>query len=169
METQKKYYGQVRSQYFLIEKEYALAHASTRDSMLYDRQAMIITEFEQSGSRYLQSLQSRESARMQLTQVDMQIEQSEETLLDLEKQAFEEKQTQAVNLRNATDQLQSQLTAWEQRYLLRSPVGERLLSPECMECESVRGIGGYSVCGCSRRRIFDSWGRRCCLCRGRVK
>lgn len=129
LETQKKYYGQVRSQYFLIEKEYALAHASyTRDSILYHRQAMIITEFEQSGSRYLQSLQSRESARMQLTQVDMQIEQSEETLLDLEKQAFEEKQTQAVNLRNATDQLQSQLTAWEQRYLLRSPVGERLLS-----------------------------------------
>lgn len=83
LETQKKYYGQVRSQYFLIEKEYALAHASyTRDSILYHRQAMIITEFEQSGSRYLQSLQSRESARMQLTQVDMQIEQSEETLLD---------------------------------------------------------------------------------------
>ena len=92
-------------------------------------QRMIITEFEQSGSRYLQSLQSRESARMQLTQVDMQIEQSEETLLDLEKQAFEEKQTQAVNLRNATDQLQSQLTAWEQRYLaFGSPdLGERLL------------------------------------------
>ena len=63
---------------------------------------------------------------MQLTQVDMQIEQSEETLLDLEKQAFEEKQTQAVNLRNATDQLQSQLTAWEQRYLLRSPVGGKV-------------------------------------------
>lgn len=34
LETQKKYYGQVRSQYFLIEKEYALAHASyTRDSI----------------------------------------------------------------------------------------------------------------------------------------
>lgn len=83
--TQKKYYDQVRRQYFLIEKEYALAHASyARDSILYHRKAMIITEFEQSGSRYLQSLQSKESARMQLTQVDMQIEQSEEALLDLE-------------------------------------------------------------------------------------
>lgn len=39
LETQKKYYGQVRSQYFLIEKEYALAHASyTRDSILYHKQ-----------------------------------------------------------------------------------------------------------------------------------
>ncbi|MCE8685258.1 HlyD family efflux transporter periplasmic adaptor subunit [Bacteroides fragilis] len=125
--TQKKYYDQVRRQYFLIEKEYALAHASyARDSILYHRKAMIITEFEQSGSRYLQSLQSKESARMQLTQVDMQIEQSEETLLDLEKQAFEEQQTQEVNLRNATDQLLGQLAAWEQHYLLRSPVGGKV-------------------------------------------
>ena len=125
--TQKKYYDQVRRQYFLIEKEYALAHASyARDSILYHRKAMIITEFEQSGSRYLQSLQSKESARMQLTQVDMQIEQSEEALLDLEKQAFEEQQTQEVNLRNATDQLLGQLAAWEQHYLLRSPVGGKV-------------------------------------------
>ena len=63
---------------------------------------------------------------MQLTQVDMQIEQSEETLLDLEKQAFEEQQTQEVNLRNATDQLLGQLAAWEQHYLLRSPVGGKV-------------------------------------------
>lgn len=31
LETQKKYYGQVRSQYFLIEKEYALAHLRIRE------------------------------------------------------------------------------------------------------------------------------------------
>ena len=84
---------------------------------------MIVTEFEQTGSLYVQSRQSKESARMQLTQVDMQIEQSEEALLDLEKQAFEEQQTQEVNLRNATDQLLGQLAAGEQHYLLRSPVG----------------------------------------------
>lgn len=125
--SQKKYYEQVQKQYLLAEQEYSLARSAyLRDSTLYHRQAMIITEFEQSGSKYLQSLQAKESARMAMTQVAMQIEQSNEALLDLRKQAFEEEQSQAVNLKNAVEQLMAQLYSWEQRYVLKSPVGGKI-------------------------------------------
>lgn len=125
--SQKKYYEQVRKQYLLAEREHSLARSAyLRDSTLYHRQAMIITEFEQSGSKYLQSLQAKESAHMAMTQVAMQIEQSNEVLLDLRKQALEEEQSQTVNLKNAVEQLVAQLHSWEQRYVLKSPVGGKV-------------------------------------------
>lgn len=125
--SQKKYYEQVRKQYLLAEREHSLARSAyVRDSTLYHRQAMIITEFEQSGSKYLQSLQAKESAHMAMTQVAMQIEQSNEVLLDLRKQALEEEQSQTVNLKNAVEQLVAQLHSWEQRYMLKSPVGGKV-------------------------------------------
>lgn len=124
---QTGYYRQVQQQNSLAEKELALAHSSyARDSTLHHRNAMILAEFEQSGSRYIQSLQAKENAKMALTQTAIQLAQSKEMLLDLKKQAMEEEQTQAVNLKNATEQLMVQITSWEQRYLLKSPIGGRV-------------------------------------------
>ena len=80
---QTNYYHQVRQQNYLVEKDLVLAHSSyARDSILYNRNAMIITEYEQSSSRYLQSLQAKENARMALTQTAIQLAQSKEVLLD---------------------------------------------------------------------------------------
>lgn len=124
---QEKYYSQIQNQNRLVEKEYGLAQSAyKRDSTLYHRNAMIISEFEESGSRYLQSLQARESSRMALTQTSLQIEQAKEILLDIRKQALEEEQTQAVNLKNATEELSAQLSSWEQDYVLKAPVAGRV-------------------------------------------
>ena len=124
---QTNYYHQVRQQNYLVEKDLVLAHSSyARDSILYNRNAMIITEYEQSSSRYLQSLQAKENARMALTQTAIQLAQSKEVLLDLDKQVMEELQTQTVNLKNATEQLMAQLMSREQRYLLKSPINGKV-------------------------------------------
>lgn len=124
---QTNYYRQVQQQNRLVEKGLALAYSSyMRDSILYNRNAMIITEFEQSGSRYIQSLQAKENARMTLTQTAIQLAQSREVLLDLDRQAMEELQAQTVNLKNATEQLIAQLTSWEQRYVLKSPISGKV-------------------------------------------
>lgn len=53
---------------------------------------MIVTEFEESGSKYLQSLRLEESARMNLLQAEMQLVQHEENLIDIRKQAYDEEQ-----------------------------------------------------------------------------
>lgn len=125
--SQRQYYNQVSRQHRLSEEEHVLARSAyLRDSTLYRGQAMIAAEFEQSGSKYLQSLQTKEASRMAITQAVMQIEQSEGVLLDLRRQALEEEQTQVVNLKNATEQLLTQLHSWEQRYALKSPVSGKV-------------------------------------------
>lgn len=121
--SQSKYHDQVKSQYDLAIQQQKLAHSTySRDSILHSRNAMIEAEFEQSGTQYLQSLQSKESARMSLTQTSIQIEQSKAALLDLKKQALEEEQRYMLALKHSTEQLIAQLTSWEQKYLLKSPV-----------------------------------------------
>ena len=97
-----------------------------RDSILYVRNAMIASEYEESGSKYLQSLRSRESARMSLLQAEMQLVQHEENLLDIRKQAYDEEQNHRTDLKNAVEQLSAQLSAWEHSYLLKSPVSGRV-------------------------------------------
>ncbi len=93
-----------------------------RDSILYVRKAMIAAEFEESGSRYLQSLRSKEEVRMSLLQAEMQLVQHEENMLDIRKQAYDEEQSRRTDLKNAIGQLAAQLSAWEHSYLLKSPV-----------------------------------------------
>lgn len=123
LKSQMEYARLARSQYELVEKEHVLAHRMyERDSILYQGNAMIAAEFEESGSRYLQKLQMKESSRMSLTQVAMQIEQGKESLLDIQRQAQNESQQYELALRNATEQLMAQLSGWEKQYLLQSPI-----------------------------------------------
>lgn len=123
LSSQEIYYDQVKSQYDLAIEQQKLAHLTySRDSILYSRNAMVAAEFEQSSSQYLQNLQSKQSARMALTQTIIQRDQSKAVLLDLKKEGLEEEQRYLLALKNATEQLMVQLTSWEQQYILKSPV-----------------------------------------------
>ncbi|MEL5893751.1 HlyD family efflux transporter periplasmic adaptor subunit [Bacteroides sp. GD17] len=124
---QRSYLHLAEREYTLIEKDVKLAQSMyDRDSILYVRNAMIASEYEESGSKYLQSLRSRETARMSLLQAEMQLVQHEENLLDIRKQAYDEEQNHRTDLKNAVEQLSAQLSAWEHSYLLKSPVSGRV-------------------------------------------
>ena len=120
---QRSYLRLAEREYELIDKDIKLAESMyIRDSILYVRKAMIAAEFEESGSRYLQSLRSKEEVRMSLLQAEMQLVQHEENMLDIRKQAYDEEQSRRTDLKNAIGQLAAQLSAWEHSYLLKSPV-----------------------------------------------
>ena len=120
---QRSYLNLVEREHTLTEKEMELAQSMyDRDSILYARNAMIVAEFEESGSRYLQSLRTRETSGMSLLQAEMQLKQQEENLLDLGKQAYDEEQNRRLELKNAIEQLQAQLSSWAQNYLFSSPI-----------------------------------------------
>ena len=124
---QRDYLGLAKKEYSLIEKDIELSKSMYgRDSILYLRKAMIAAEFEESGSKYLQSLRSKENARMNLVQAEMQLSQHEENLLDIRKQAFDEEETRKTELKNSIEQLTAQLSGWEQSYLLKSPISGRV-------------------------------------------
>ena len=127
LRKQQTYYHLASKQYQLQEKEQVLAHKLyQRDSLLYDCNAIVPAEFDQSGKDYLQSLQSREASKMSLTQIAMQIGQDKENLLDVHRQATEEEQKHRIELKNATEQLSVGLTSWEQHYLLVAPVAGKV-------------------------------------------
>lgn len=127
LKKQLTYAQLAHNQYRLLEQEHALAYRMyERDSILYQRNAMIAAEFEESGSRYLQKLQTKESSRMSLTQVAIQIEQGKESLLDLRRQALIESQQYELALRSSAEQLAAQLMVWEKQYLMRSPISGKV-------------------------------------------
>lgn len=127
LRQQIEYARLARNQYELVVKEHILSHRMyERDSILYRGNAMIAAEFEESGSRYLQKLQSKESSRMALTQVDIQIAQGKELLLELRRQAQNESQQYELVLQNSAEQLMAQLSGWEKQYLLKSPISGKV-------------------------------------------
>ena len=90
LKGQRTYLHVAEQEYELIKKDVNLAqNMYSRDSTLYARNAMIVTEFEESGSKYLQSLRLEESARMNLLQAEMQLVQHEENLIDIRKQVYD--------------------------------------------------------------------------------
>ena len=127
MSGQRTYLHLAEREYALIEKDVKLAQSMyDRDSILYARNAMVTAEFEESGSKYLQNLRAKETARMNLLQAEMQLVQHEENLLEIHKQAYDEEQTHLTDLKNAVEQLIAQLNVWEHSYLLKSPVNGKV-------------------------------------------
>lgn len=123
----EKYSKQLDSQHSLVQESAILNHNMyRRDSTLYYRNAMTISEFEESGNLFLQNKQVLISSEMSLIQNDIQKKQSIENLMDLERQAVEEEESVKVALKNAMEQLLAQLVAWRQSYLLQSPIAGKV-------------------------------------------
>ena len=120
---QKKHFQLTQYQYNISHKEQEVVdRIYGRDSTLYYRNVMIAAEFDVSKRNYLQSLQTRVSDKMSLNQIAMQIEQNKENLLDVNRQSLTEEQKYQIDLKNAVEQLRSQLISWERKYLLIAPI-----------------------------------------------
>lgn len=123
LELQEKYFRLAQRQHTISKEEQVVVdRIYGRDSTLYHNKAMIGAEFDLSKRNYLQQLQSRESSKMSLDQISIQLEQQKENLLDINRQSQTEDQKFRIDLKNATEQLRSQLISWEKRYLLVAPI-----------------------------------------------
>lgn len=126
-EDRKTYYRLAKKQFQLGKQEQkSIKRMYGRDSLLYKKQIMMAAEYDESERNYLQHLQSYEGMRMSLSQIEMQIEQGKNELLDISHQALTEERKYMVNLKNAVEQLQVSITAWEQNYILAAPVAGKL-------------------------------------------
>ena len=92
------------------------------DSALYKKNVIAHVEFETARNRYLQNVQTCETAKMTVDNQKMSILQSEQTVFDLEQQRIEQNNTLSIALAAACDQLNVQLLQWEQTYLLIAPM-----------------------------------------------
>lgn len=121
--VQQEYLNMLKEQTPVIFEQYnTYNNIFKRDSVLFSRDVISENEYELAKSSFLQSKQSFISFNASLKHSDLQQMQGEETLLDLQQQAFEVESRYRLTLHNATDALKAQIKAWEQDYLMVSPV-----------------------------------------------
>lgn len=98
----------------------------SRDSSLFQNNAISKSEFEKSKTSLLQEKYSYENAKSSIDNVKITISQLEQSILELEQQ-WSEQDKQLFNLlSNNFASLQNQIKTWEQTFLLITPVAGKI-------------------------------------------
>lgn len=123
LQTQKKYGEQLNEQYQLSELTAILQRKIyQRDSILFHLNAITAADFDETEKIFLQNKQTLVSSKLALIQNDMQNKQAVNNLMAIKQQALQEEDDIQMTLKNASEQLYTQLMNWQQRYLLQSPI-----------------------------------------------
>lgn len=93
-----------------------------RDSMLNHKGLMSDEEYELSRNKMLQNQQAYSALLSEIKMAEMDINNGEGSLLDLRKDYLDNESIYILQLRTATEQLQTELNAWERNFLLVSPI-----------------------------------------------
>jgi len=122
IQAQKDILQKSKNQLNLSSQQLATAQQTfTMDSVLFTKNALSTAEYQNAKNSYLQQQQSYENAKLVIDNQNIGILQSEQTIFDLEQQRNEQLYNLQITLAGAFNQLQTQIKAWEQTYLLVSP------------------------------------------------
>jgi HlyD family secretion protein len=122
-----RYYSGLQSQMKIMEKENDISLAQfERDKSLFNDGVYAKADFEKSEQSYLQQKRSYESSKTSLVNTQMQINQLRQQILDNDLQKANEQNTYEIQIEEALQGFKSQLSKWEQTYLIISPVDGRV-------------------------------------------
>lgn len=123
IEKQKEYYQKQLVQNELTEKDLLFEYKShARDSILYDREVISITDYEQSYRSLIQKESSKKSLDAALISTELNILQMEQQLVELSIQYDEDINSLEQRINDALQDFKTQLKAWRYQYLLISPI-----------------------------------------------
>jgi HlyD family secretion protein len=94
----------------------------TIDSIIFEKKAISNAAYQNAKNSYLQQLQSYESAKVGIDNLNISILQLEQAVFDLEQQRNEQLNNLQIAFTGALNQLQTQIKTWEQTYLIVSPI-----------------------------------------------
>lgn len=121
--AQKEYYNRILKQAPVVREQFRTSkNIFERDSVLLAKNVISGNEYDISKSSFLQNKQAYLSFEASLKQSELQLMQGEENLLDLQQQATELEHKYRLSLQNSAEALSAHIKAWEQDYLLVSPV-----------------------------------------------
>jgi multidrug resistance efflux pump len=106
----------IDGQYLLAKKQYEI------DEKLYQDKVIAYTEFNASEKRFLEEKYKKENIRIEILQNQLKLQELRRLRTDNEEGYKREELAKRENLRSSTLQLEAALAAWENRYLLRSPI-----------------------------------------------
>lgn len=124
---QRQYHAGMQEQAPVVSQQYQTsASIFRRDSTLFSRGLLSNDDYDISRRAFLQAEQTYMAFGTTLTQTELQLIQSETTLLDLRQQSSELESRYRLALLAAMEALAAQTKAWERDYLMISPVNGRV-------------------------------------------
>lgn len=122
-EKYRVYIQQVRKQRSLMEKQLDLAYRQfARDSVLFSGNNLAAADFDQTQSALLQKKYAYEDAGINLSKTQIQMEESEQAILELQLQKQQEGERLLNTALEAAQSLKGTMDEWRQKYLLVAPV-----------------------------------------------
>jgi len=120
---QRQYYEKLLIQHEVVQQQYALARRIyVRDSTLNVQNFYSDAEHDISRISFLQSRHSLESSRIALDNAIMQIDQLQQSILDLRLQEMEKQGQLLSEVKTGLDNLLNAFNTWEMAYVLKTPV-----------------------------------------------
>jgi len=119
----KKHYQSMLKQKEIVLKQHELQQrAYDRDEYLRKKQLISEEESDKAKGQFLQSKMSLENMQSTLEELQISILQMDGSLVDLQQQYMEKKNTQLTELTTIATQLQNEIRSWRMNYLLVSPL-----------------------------------------------
>jgi hypothetical protein len=107
----------------ILAKELELASQKHNgDKALFDKNLISRVEWVSSENAYLTQKYALENAESNIISNNIQLQEFEKIMLDIDQQFRDTERTLLVALRESLKKLLSQITAWEQKYVLKSPI-----------------------------------------------
>ncbi len=119
----KEYLNTVKQQLSILEQDYGIARNQfERDSLLFAREVIPRANFDQSRAELLQKQLVVEDARVKISTTKIEISKLEQKILDMSLQRQDESKKLENAMQEAYDKLRGEISIWEKKYLLISPV-----------------------------------------------
>jgi HlyD family secretion protein len=119
----RKHIINLKRQINLSKKDFILSKEQLkRDSVLYKKEFLSVSDFEKSKSIVIQKNNSYESYRNSLSNTEISITNIEQNILETKLQKINQEREFETSVNEIISNLKAQIKIWEQTYLLKSPV-----------------------------------------------
>ena len=119
----KRYAALMQRQVNLKNQDNALAkNQFLRDSSLYNKEVISLSDFEKSRTLYIQNSMLLETARSVVVNTQIQLQELEQQIVDLQSDEIREKQKHQNALLEWMQNLESRVAWWYDTYVLISPI-----------------------------------------------
>ncbi len=123
IQKNEKQYNNLLYQQIIVEEQLNISKKQyERDSSLHKKAFFSDEEVEKSKSQHLQVRLSKENMHSTLENMEIQTIQMKESLLDIEHQYIDRKNTLETQLKTYVNQLHNEIQAWEMTYVFQAPV-----------------------------------------------
>ncbi|MFV0289615.1 MAG: HlyD family secretion protein [Mangrovibacterium sp.] len=127
MRASASYLQQQQIQQQVKHEELAITkHQLDRDSLLHKQSVLSGLEYEKSKQLYLQGRLSLENLTVSVIQTQIQIEQTDRQIAELALQDKQERMQMEVAIKQAFQELESQVLQWERSFLILSPIAGKV-------------------------------------------